>query len=244
MVNDRYMGSEQIPVTVGGKTYYGCCAGCKDKLQTQASARTALDPVTGKPVDEATAVIARTEAGKVMYFESAETLRRFSAVIERERPRQLSQKTRGAHHEGRNRNPADTSRWPEQVFGLSGAAADRARFHAEERLRTTYARITAASLGGTIRIPVLLVHDRKDPAVPFEDALTNVRSIRDAGVLATTGHGHTSILRAPEVIEEVVRFTASDVERRASTPQRRLDREIFVPDVRWAEQVLEANWAE
>ena len=77
MVNDRYMGSEQIPVNVDGKTYYGCCAGCKDKLQTQNTARTALDPVTGKPVDKATAVIARTETGKVMYFESAETLGRF-----------------------------------------------------------------------------------------------------------------------------------------------------------------------
>lgn len=77
MVNDRHMGSEQIPVTVNGKTYYGCCAGCKDKLQNQASARTAEDPVTHKPVDKATAVIGRTETGKVFYFESVETLSRF-----------------------------------------------------------------------------------------------------------------------------------------------------------------------
>ena len=77
MVNDRYMGSEQIPVSVDGKTYFGCCAGCKDKLQNQAAARTALDPVTGKRVDKATGVIARTDTGRVMYFESAETLARF-----------------------------------------------------------------------------------------------------------------------------------------------------------------------
>lgn len=77
MVNDRYMGSDQIPVSVDGKTYYGCCAGCKDKLQNQAAARTALDPVTRKPVDKASAVIARTKTGKVMYFESLETLSRF-----------------------------------------------------------------------------------------------------------------------------------------------------------------------
>lgn len=77
MVNDRYMGSEQIPVTVDGRTYYGCCAGCKDKLQNQEAARTAVDPVTRRRVDKATAVIARTDTGKVMYFESAETLARF-----------------------------------------------------------------------------------------------------------------------------------------------------------------------
>lgn len=77
MVNDRFMGSDQIPVTVAGKTYYGCCAGCKNKLQNQASARTAVDPVTRRTVDKASAVIARTETGQVMYFESLESLARF-----------------------------------------------------------------------------------------------------------------------------------------------------------------------
>lgn len=77
MVNDRHMGSEQIPVLVDGKTYYGCCAGCKDKLQNQAATRTAVDPVSGKSVDKAAAVIARTDTGKVFYFESVETLARF-----------------------------------------------------------------------------------------------------------------------------------------------------------------------
>ena len=27
-INDRYMGKPQIPVSVEGKTYYGCCQGC------------------------------------------------------------------------------------------------------------------------------------------------------------------------------------------------------------------------
>lgn len=133
--------------------------------------------------------------------------------------------------------PADTSRWPEDVFGLSGAAARLARRHAEERLRTTYARISAASLGPSVRIPVLVAHDRNDATVPFDDALAIVRSIRDAGLLATTGHGHTSILRAPHVVEEVVQFTASDLEQRAaSTLQRTIDRDLFVRDERWSDQ--------
>lgn len=77
MVNDRYMGSDQIPVTVEGKTYYGCCAGCKDKLQNNAAARTALDPVSRQPVDKATALIGRTSSGKVLYFESEQTFARY-----------------------------------------------------------------------------------------------------------------------------------------------------------------------
>lgn len=78
MVNDQHMGREQIPVQVSGRTYYGCCAGCKDKLQNSAAARTGTDPVTRKPVDKAVAVIARTEAGKVFYFESGDTLERYA----------------------------------------------------------------------------------------------------------------------------------------------------------------------
>lgn len=80
MVNDRFMGAEQIPVNVGGKTYYGCCAACKDKLQSSAAARTAADPVTGAPVDKAAAVIAKTDSGKVLYFESEQSLARYVAA--------------------------------------------------------------------------------------------------------------------------------------------------------------------
>jgi YHS domain-containing protein len=77
MVNDRFIGSEQIPVSVDGKTYYGCCAACKDKLQNNAAVRTALDPITQRPVDKATAVIGKTDSGKVLYFESEDTFARY-----------------------------------------------------------------------------------------------------------------------------------------------------------------------
>lgn len=77
MVNDHYMGKPQIPVTVGSKTYFGCCAMCKQKLETDPGARTALDPVTGRSVDKASAVIGRDATGKVYYFENEATMARF-----------------------------------------------------------------------------------------------------------------------------------------------------------------------
>jgi YHS domain-containing protein len=73
MINDRFMGSPQIPVPVAGKTYYGCCAGCKAKLESDLSARTAVDPVTQKAVDKAQAVLGQTNTGVVLYFESEQT---------------------------------------------------------------------------------------------------------------------------------------------------------------------------
>ena len=78
MVNDRYMGSPQIAVPVGGKTYFGCCAMCKQKLETMESARTAIDPVSGKRVDKSAAVIGRNASGQIFYFESEENLARYS----------------------------------------------------------------------------------------------------------------------------------------------------------------------
>ena len=79
MMNDRVMGVPQIPVVVEGKTYYGCCAMCKDRLANDAATRTASDPVTGRSVDKAKAVIARRADGSVLYFESTQTLRRYRA---------------------------------------------------------------------------------------------------------------------------------------------------------------------
>jgi YHS domain-containing protein len=79
MVNNQVFEKDQIPVAVGGKTYYGCCEMCKERLAKDAAARTAVDPVTGKPVDKATAVIAAMPDGKVLYFESQETFEKYSA---------------------------------------------------------------------------------------------------------------------------------------------------------------------
>ena len=78
MVNNQVFEKDQIPVAVNGKTYYGCCEMCKERLAKDAAARTATDPVTGKPVDKATAVIAAMPDGKVLYFESQETYEKYS----------------------------------------------------------------------------------------------------------------------------------------------------------------------
>jgi YHS domain-containing protein len=79
MVNDRYMGKEQIPVTVNGKTYYGCCKMCEEKLAKDTAVRSAVDPVSGKTVDKAKAVIGRASSDEVLYFESQANLDKHNA---------------------------------------------------------------------------------------------------------------------------------------------------------------------
>jgi len=79
MVNNQVFEKDQIPVEVAGKTYYGCCAMCKERLSKDAEARTGVDPVTGKKVDKATAVIVAQTDGSVLYFESEKTLEQYQS---------------------------------------------------------------------------------------------------------------------------------------------------------------------
>jgi YHS domain-containing protein len=73
MVNNTLFDKDQIPVAVAGKTYFGCCEMCKGRLAEDAAIREAVDPVSGKPVDKAKAVIGAKPDGKVLYFESDKT---------------------------------------------------------------------------------------------------------------------------------------------------------------------------
>lgn len=79
MVNDTYMGIEQIPVLVDDKTYYGCCEMCKDKLRNGDEHRYAQDPLTGEKVDKASAfiILESAKSGKVLYFRSIETFKEY-----------------------------------------------------------------------------------------------------------------------------------------------------------------------
>ena len=79
MINNQRFNKVQIPVEVEGRTYYGCCEMCKDKLNNDPKSRVAKDPVSGKEVDKAKAVIGATADGEVFYFENAENLKRYKA---------------------------------------------------------------------------------------------------------------------------------------------------------------------
>ena len=79
MINDRSMANEQIPVEVDGKTYYGCCPMCKERLAKDEASRYAIDPVSGKKVDKAKAVIGALPGAAVLYFENEANLQRYNA---------------------------------------------------------------------------------------------------------------------------------------------------------------------
>lgn len=83
MVNDTYFPKPQIPVAVESKTYFGCCEMCKGRLASDAAVRVATDPVSGRSVDKAEAVIGALASGKVFYFESERTLADYQSSLSR-----------------------------------------------------------------------------------------------------------------------------------------------------------------
>lgn len=80
-VNNKYLGKEQIPVEVDGKTYYGCCMGCVGNLKKNRAPRYSVDPLSGKEVDLSTAyIVLRPDgSGEVLYFESEENYQKYSS---------------------------------------------------------------------------------------------------------------------------------------------------------------------
>jgi YHS domain-containing protein len=78
-VMDRVFSQDLTPVEVKGHTYYSLCGMCSDQLKQDAAARTAVDPVTGKKVDKATALPAADRDGAVYYFESSKTLEQYQS---------------------------------------------------------------------------------------------------------------------------------------------------------------------
>ena len=81
MVNNAYMGKDQFEVPFEGKTYYGCCQMCVERIPKDEAARIAVDPFTSKKVDKSSAYIVLSgENGEVAYFSSEDTYRQFRAV--------------------------------------------------------------------------------------------------------------------------------------------------------------------
>jgi len=80
MVDDIYQGDyPTLSVGIAGRTYFGCDTKAILDLSSKQDIRFAIDPVTKKKVDKATAVIGihPKRDGKVVYFESRETFTEF-----------------------------------------------------------------------------------------------------------------------------------------------------------------------
>ncbi len=89
MVTNMVPGDRPMfPVEVDGKTYYGCCPMCVTRLKDERAVRYAVDPVTKREVDKASAFITAGPGRKAVYFESEATAKKYQALSATEKVRQ------------------------------------------------------------------------------------------------------------------------------------------------------------
>ena len=78
MMQDALQVKPGTPIEHEGKTYYGCCAMCAEKLAAHPQRYTkATDPVTSARVDKASAFIYALQ-GNAFYFETEASRKRFA----------------------------------------------------------------------------------------------------------------------------------------------------------------------
>ena len=101
------------------------------------------------------------------------------------------------------------------VLGAHPAVMERARARTEHRLRFDWSDLDVRAVTPRLAAPALVVHDRGDTTVPFEDGEAVVASWPNARLVETTGLGHHGVVRDRAIIDQVVRFVAeADVARR------------------------------
>lgn len=76
-INKKAFDKPQNAVVVEGRKYYGCCEECTKQLSADPKSRVAIDPVNGKEVDKAGAVIGVDKAGNVYFFQNRDNLKKF-----------------------------------------------------------------------------------------------------------------------------------------------------------------------
>jgi pimeloyl-ACP methyl ester carboxylesterase len=69
-----------------------------------------------------------------------------------------------------------------------------------------WTRFSVQNMAQRIGLPALIIHDRDDRDVPWQEGEAVARAWPNARFLRTEGLGHRRILRDPEVIDRVVRF--------------------------------------
>ena len=99
MVNNTAFEKEQIAVEVDGKTYYGCCPMCEERLKKDIALRSAIDPVSGQPVDKAGAVIGADANGKIYYFESSVNLEKYETKSNAHHSEMMKGDMKEMHHQ-------------------------------------------------------------------------------------------------------------------------------------------------
>jgi pimeloyl-ACP methyl ester carboxylesterase len=99
----------------------------------------------------------------------------------------------------------------------------------EARVGRPVSSFDVAALAPTLRVPLLVIHDRADAEIPWQHGRVIAHAWRGAGLLMTDGLGHRRILRDPDVVAAAVAFLAARTQEHHLTPPAAADAELSDP---------------
>jgi pimeloyl-ACP methyl ester carboxylesterase len=115
------------------------------------------------------------------------------------------------------------------TLGFSRQVGEAMRRRIETRVGRPFTAFDVAALAPSLSVPLLAIHDRADPVVPWQHGRTIVQAWPGAALLMTDGLGHQRILRDPDVVAAAVAFLAARTEERRLAPLRSAGVELGDP---------------
>jgi len=107
--------------------------------------------------------------------------------------------------------------WFTEALGFSRAVRDAMHRRIEARVGLPWSAFDVATLAPALTAPLLVVHDRDDAEVPWQEGTEIARAWPGAEILLTGGLGHRRILRDPDVVAAAVAFLAARAAERGLT---------------------------
>ena len=113
-----------------------------------------------------------------------------------------------------------------RMFDVGPAALSVMRQRISQRLRTRWEALNVPAMAREVGVPLLVVHDREDPTVPWADGAA-IAGAWQAELVTTSGLGHHAVVGHPSTVRRVVEFLAEGAEVEAAGSAAWLDRELF-----------------
>jgi pimeloyl-ACP methyl ester carboxylesterase len=126
---------------------------------------------------------------------------------------------------------ADPPSWVQpfaRSLGIRPEIMEQMRMRSERRIRHRWADMNVCDIARRLpaAAPLLIVHDRGDETVSWNDGVAIAAAWPGARFLTTEGLGHRGVTHSEDVVREVVAFVTGDTAPRGS-PSSRLEHELF-----------------
>ena len=109
-----------------------------------------------------------------------------------------------------------------ETLGFGRRARELMRERIERPLGVPWATLNVDRFAAQMRTPLLVIHDREDAEVPWQEGAIIAQAWPGATLATTSGLGHRRLVRDREVVREAVDFVLAELawRRPAETPPR------------------------